>query len=81
MIEVARALGAAYPDSVRHGLLEDVYFCALGPQVGLRITDETTAGRTYVESTADQHSLPGELVGLHGAHKWNPTLLAHVLGT
>lgn len=81
MIEVSRALQTAYPDRVRRGILEDVYFCALGPRMGLRVADASTAGRTYAESTADQHVLPGELVGLHGPHRWNPELLAHVLSS
>lgn len=81
MADAARTLGTRYPNSVRHGLLEDVYYCALGPEVGLRVASKDLAERTFAESTARHYPNVGSLVGLHGAQKWNPELLTEILGS
>lgn len=76
MREVSSRLMREYPDGVRTGMLEDLYFCALGPRVGLRVAPPTLAGAVFAESGAARLKEPGTLVGLHGLEKWNPALLA-----
>lgn len=79
MQKVSRALIESVPQRLRDGLLEDVYYCALGPRHGLRIASATQAATTYAESDLSRRAGVGQLVGVHGAHRWNPKLLESIL--
>ena len=80
MIRCSEALMDKYREALRTGLLEDLYFSALGPSVGLRVADEDVAGRVFAESTAAGLVAPGEFFGFHGLAHVNPELLRSIIG-
>lgn len=79
MQTVSRSLMERLPQRLREGLLEDVYYCALGPRHGLRIASVEQAATTYAESDLARRGAVDQLVGVHGAHRWNPKLLESIL--
>lgn len=80
MIECSEALMNKYGDSLRAGLLEDLYFSALGPTVGLRVANKNLAGSVFAEAAAAGLNDPGELFGFHGLEHTNPELLDRIIG-
>ncbi len=79
MIQCSEALMGQYRDSLRTGLLEDLYFSALGPRVGLRVAHKELAGRVFAETAAVGLNDPGELFGFHGLEHTNPELLDRIV--
>ena len=79
MIKCSEALLNKYRDSLRTGLLEDLYFSALGPSVGLRVAEESLAGSVFAEAAAAGLSDPGEFFGFHGLEHTNPELLDRII--
>jgi len=80
MIECSEVLINKYRDSLRTGLLEDLYFSALGPSVGLRVADKNLAGSVFAEAVAVGLNDPGEFFGFHGLEHTNPELLDTIIG-
>lgn len=79
MIECSEALMMKFRDSLRTGLLEDLYFSALGPSVGLHVANKKLAGRVFAEAAAAGLNDPGEFFGFHGLEHTNPELLDRII--
>lgn len=80
-VDVATDLSERYPPHVRSRVHEDVYFAALGPQVGLNVANAAMAGKVFCESGAQHLDSPGNLWGFHGLQRWNPSLARRVIET
>lgn len=75
----ATQLAARFPAHYRSRVHEDVYFSALGPQVGLAVAGRSQAASVFAEAAAEHMKDTQDLWGFHALERWNPTLAQRII--
>jgi len=78
---VSALLQGIVPEHFARRIHEDVYFAALGPASGLRISDAKRAGTLFCESEARSLTETGTYAGFHALEMWNPKLARLITGS